>query len=455
MKYAVIARRVADVLPWPSVALAAVLALAPPAAVAQPAPVSPPRAAAAAGPRLLRVFFDCPQFAADQYVAACQGDFFTQTLTFVSWTRDRIDADVHVLGRGIATGGGGIEFTLAFLGRGRLAGRADTLVVTTIPNESEGEVRGKFSEALKVGLFPFLRGTAGASQLKLVAEGGAVPPKADPKALADPWNFWIFSVGAWGNGNGEARVKGTQLNVNASASRITETLRLGVSTDAGYNDQRFAFPGQPTSVNILRNYAFDGRVVRALDGHWSLGALTRLSQSDFVNARLVARVAPVLEYNVFPWSQATTQQLTLAAAAGWARFRWIDTTIFDRARETRPFSQLVGAFSNRESWGSNSVRLLYQNLLDDPAKHRLSMNAEVDLRVAKGLSINLWGEYASIRDQINLAKGGATRDQVLVRQRALATNYQYFFGVGVNYTFGSIYNTIVNQRLERFFIASL
>jgi hypothetical protein len=431
--------------------VASVSAQEPAAPVTGPAPTTVPTPASAGAP-MLRVFFDCPFSAGDQFVPACQGDFFTQTLTFVSWTRDRIDADVHVLGRGIATGGGGIEFTLSFIGRGRFAGRTDTLVVTTIPNESEGDVRTKLAEALKIGLYPFLRGTAGAKQLKLVVAEGGAPPKVDPKTLKDPWNFWIFNLGAWGNGNGEARVKSTFVNINANATRVTESLRISLSTDGGYNDQRFNFPGQPPSVNILRNYNLQGRVVKTATPKWSWGGLLRVSQSDFANKRLGVRIAPVVEYNVFPWSQATTQQLTIAAAAGWSRFQWIDTTIFDKTVDSRPFSQVVGAFSNRESWGSNSIRVLYQNFLDDPAKHRLSVNGEVDLRIAKGLSINLWGEYGRIRDQINLARRDATRDQVLVRQRALATAYQYWFGVGVNYTFGSIYNTVVNQRLERFFL---
>ena len=427
----------------------AVLFAAPRSSAAQPAPAP---AAGETGPRLLRVFFDCPIVAADQYVPACQGDFYTQTLTFVTWTRDRIDADVHVLGRGIATGGGGIEFTLAFLGRGKYQGRTDTLIVTTIPNESEGDVRKKLSDALTSGLYPFLRGTAGASRLKLVAEGGGEAPVADPKALKDPWNFWIFNIGAFGNGFGESRIKTQFLNVNANASRVTESLRLSLSADGGYNDQRFTLPDGSVSVNILRNTNLSARAVRTLSPHWSWGGLARMSRSDFANQDLGLRVAPVVEYNVFPWAQATTQQLTLAGAAGVATFQWIRPTIFDRSREVRPFSQLVGAFSNRESWGSNSVRVLYQNLLDDPAKHRLTANGEINLRIAKGLSIDFWGEYSRIRDQINLPSEGATRDQVLVRQRALATNYQYFFGVGVNYAFGSIYNTVVNQRLERVFL---
>lgn len=51
-----------------------------------------------------------------------------------------------------------------------------------------------------------------------------------------------------------------------------------------------------------------------------------------------------------------------------------------------------------------------------------------------------------LRDQMYLAKGGATDGEVLLRRRQLATSYQYFAGAGLSYTFGSIYNSVVNRR---------
>ena len=43
---------------------------------------------------------------------------------------------------------------------------------------------------------------------------------------------------------------------------------------------------------------------------------------------------------------------------------------------------------------------------------------------------------------------GQALAEVLTRQRALATAYRLGGSVGLSFTFGSIYNTIVNPRLD-------
>jgi len=35
-----------------------------------------------------------------------------------------------------------------------------------------------------------------------------------------------------------------------------------------------------------------------------------------------------------------------------------------------------------------------------------------------------------------------------VRQRQLRTSYRYYLAVGISYTFGSIYNNVVNPRFS-------
>jgi hypothetical protein len=37
---------------------------------------------------------------------------------------------------------------------------------------------------------------------------------------------------------------------------------------------------------------------------------------------------------------------------------------------------------------------------------------------------------------------------VLLRLRQLATGYSYFFAFGINYRFGSIFNNVVNTRMN-------
>ena len=44
---------------------------------------------------------------------------------------------------------------------------------------------------------------------------------------------------------------------------------------------------------------------------------------------------------------------------------------------------------------------------------------------------------------------GATRDDILLARQQLATAYQYQMSVGLTFTFGSIFNGVVNPRFNR------
>ena len=70
----------------------------------------------------------------------------------------------------------------------------------------------------------------------------------------------------------------------------------------------------------------------------------------------------------------------------------------------------------------------------------------VNINIIRGFQFNVGGNYSIVRDQLALPAGGATPEEILVRQRQLATNYSYFMFVGLSYTFGSIYNNVVNPR---------
>ena len=102
-----------------------------------------------------------------------------------------------------------------------------------------------------------------------------------------------------------------------------------------------------------------------------------------------------------------------------------------------------------------STSLVASHFLDDIEKNRLSLFANANFRIVRGLSINFFGNVSRVRDQVFLARRDATDDEVLLRQRALETDFDYFTNVSLRYTFGSIFNNIVNPRFggggERFF----
>ena len=60
----------------------------------------------------------------------------------------------------------------------------------------------------------------------------------------------------------------------------------------------------------------------------------------------------------------------------------------------------------------------------------------------------MFGTASRVRNQVFLPSGGATDTDILLRRQALETSFTYFTDFSLSYTFGSIFNNIVNPRLR-------
>ena len=173
-----------------------------------------------------------------------------------------------------------------------------------------------------------------------------------------------------------------------------------------------------------------------------------LSSSTFLNQRLFVRAAPAVEYNIFPYSESTRRQLTFQYAVGLNSYSYEDTTIFNKLSEVHADQTLTASLALKQPWGSVSTSLEVAALLDDFSKRRAVLFNFLDLRLFKGFSINTFASVSLVRDQLYLAKGESSDEDILVRRRQLASSFTYFGGIGLSYTFGSIFNNVVNPRFE-------
>ena len=78
----------------------------------------------------------------------------------------------------------------------------------------------------------------------------------------------------------------------------------------------------------------------------------------------------------------------------------------------------------------------------------LNLNINTNIRLFKGLSLRLFGGYGITHNQISIPAQGATLEELLLQQKQIRSGYNYYGSVGLNYNFGSIYNTIVNSRFD-------
>lgn len=401
----------------------------------------------------LRVFLDCPNFQ-----SGCALDYYVVELPFAHWTRDRLFADVQLLVTTLTTGSGGTEWTVAFIGRERFAGLVDTITTTTLPNASEDDVRKTLSGVFVRGLYRYAQRTPLASQFTLRYTRPDSAGRTTAAPVRDPWDFWTIETGVNAFLNGEQQQRFANIGASIEARRITNAWKTVLGFETEYNESTYTLRdslGASTEfANIIRNAGARLRVVRSVTPRWSLGVVGSARRSDFLNTHLAARGGPVVEANLFPWAEATRRQLTASYALSWNDFRYRERTVFGVTAEQRPSQVLTVATNVRQKWGSLDLSARGSQYLHDLQKYELSVGGSMRLQLVRGLSLTIDGRWSRVRDQLYLPGAQLSNEEILVRQRALATGYQYFTYVGVSYTFGSIYNTIVNPRLDSFRLLS-
>ncbi|HEY0972725.1 MAG TPA: hypothetical protein VGE02_17275 [Gemmatimonadales bacterium] len=386
--------------------------------------------------RGLRVFLDCDD--------GCDADYMQTETPWVAFVRDRADADVHVLVTRLGTGAGGMRYTAALVGLGRFAARRETVEFVSGPGEAEDLVRQGLTRAIQLGLVPFTLRTPAGSRLRLSIED-AQRDGASASAADDPWNAWVFEVGADASVEREERQNEVDIDAELGARRITERWKYGVSASGSFTRERFHLDDRVVT-STRESYSGGAVAVRSLGAHWGTGAQLSLGSSTFENTELALRVAPAVEYSVWPYTEATRRQLTLQYSLGVSSFDYREPTIFDRLSETRPTQAFVVGYDVRQPWGEADAELEAASFVDDLEQFRLVLDGGVDVRLVRGLSLELGGRASLIRDQLSIVKRDATPEEILLQRRALATDYRYDVRIGFNYTFGSIFNPVVNPR---------
>jgi hypothetical protein len=100
----------------------------------------------------------------------------------------------------------------------------------------------------------------------------------------------------------------------------------------------------------------------------------------------------------------------------------------------------------RQRWGSTGFALNLNQYLHDMQKYNASLFGNANLRLFKGFSVDFYGEYSRVHDQLALPKRELSDEEVLLRRRQLETAYRYWGGFGIRYSFGSMFNNVVNPR---------
>jgi hypothetical protein len=379
----------------------------------------------------VKVFLDCDN---------CDLEYIKTEITFVNYVRDRLEAQVHILVTTQATGGGGREYTLTFMGQNDFKDVSDVQKYFSSKTDTEDDVRRGLVKALKLGLMSFVARTPIARR---IAVEYSLPDQAGPGR--DRWNSWVFSLAGSGYFSGEESYMNRMVDFSFSANRVTpgSKLRLGLSLDSSktrYDVEDEVITGTRSS------WDGSGLYVRSLGEHWSAGIFFEAESSLYGNIDLGLTAAPAVEYNFYPYSQSTRRQLRLLYKLALNPVKYREATVFDKTRETLIKESLAATLDLREKWGTVSVSATGSHYFHDFSKNRLDLFGVVNLRLYKGLSVFVLGGYSWIHDQLSLIGREPTFEEQLLRLRQLPMNSDYFVSFGFQFTFGSIFTNVINPR---------
>jgi hypothetical protein len=367
-------------------------------------------------------------------------DYIRKEIPYVNYVRDIKDAGVYIISTSQMTGSGGTEFSFFLVGQNENSGMRDTLTFVTSPDETQDEIRIKEVRTLKMGLMRYVAKTPLSKYMKI-----SFSEPLSETVSSDKWNSWVYKASIYGYLNGQQTYKSSYLNGSISAGRITDKWKINMAARYNYSIDKFDIGGDIIKSDN-NSKSFSTLIVKSISDHWSYGGSLNIGSSNYSNLDMSLNMMPGIEYDLFPYSESTRRQLRLLYSAGFTYSNYTDTTIYNKTKESRFQHSFSAAYAVVQKWGSIDLSMQYSNYLNDWSKNNLSVYGYINLRIAKGLSVNFGGSASMIHDQLGLVKGGATTEEVLLRRKELATQFQYFTSFGLSFTFGSIYNNVVNPR---------
>ncbi|MGA9238431.1 hypothetical protein [Robiginitalea sp.] len=414
-------------------------------------------------PNKLGVFID----GCEQWDGGCDLDFIRTEITAVDFYRDNKKADVFLLINRNRSGGGGRQYQLIFIGQQNIhAGRSDTLYVNNKQLDTDFEVRKKLTRYIKLGLAPYVAKTKAGEEIEINMKTDTAILEDSIQETIDPWNYWVFNVGSDANIEIEELSSDINIGGDININRITDKWKISLS---GRIDERLrktiqkvprvddngdpVLDGEGNQIidEVTNNFdvsefGFNHQLVKSISPQWSYGYDIAGRQNTRLNYQFQTSFRPAVEYNFFPEAVQNTRFLRMNYGIELRNNQYVEETISGVLKETRVLHSLRTSLGLNKRWGTLEVGYRLRNYLDDFSSWSTGLNIRADVRVTGNLSFYVRAEVNYVKDQIYLASGNFTEQDILSGRVTLPSAYIIDTRFGFNYRFGSNLNNFINRR---------
>ncbi len=382
----------------------------------------------------INFFLDCNQ---------CDQEFMRQELNFVSFVQNQLQADVHVLVTTSRTGSGGSVYYLNFIGNNGFEGMDYSYEVTMNESDTDDAERNKFLNVFQIGVLQYYFQTDLRDQLDVNIE--SLVGSTERQMLYDPWDKWILSLDVSGAFRNEETRDDFSIDNEIEIKKTTDEWKTQLEASYGISRENYYRNDEKISNN-QDSKDFRTSFTKSLTDRWSARVLGEYSSTPYRNFDNSYEAAAGIEYNIYPWNESHRRIFAFRYNLIYGYYDYLEETIYDQFQESLLKQSLEVNLKFVRPWGDLSAGLEGSHYFHDFDKYRLEFQSRLSYRVSKNVSFYVRFNADLIHDQLYLVKGDTSMEDLLLRRRQLATAYQTSGQFGVRFTFGSIYDNIVNER---------
>jgi len=391
------------------------------------------------------VFLDCGR-------RTCDFNYIRREIPYVNYVRERTEAHIHLLVTTERTGSGGRAFKLNFIGLREFSALSDTLYYTSSGTDTDAERRTGLVRKIAEGLVRYISRTSLSNRMVISVTRVPDEPLTTTNPPDDPWNSWNFGVSLSGDYKAEESNDNVNVRGRLSANRTTEEWKLIFSLGVSYRERNFDI-GDEIVTSVTESESFWAYVVKSIAPKWSIGISSYTDTSTRQNRKLSSSLAPAIEYSLFPYAESDQRQITFVYELRFQTVEYEELTVFDKTHEKLLSQSLKVNLDYRQPWGSAHAKVEGSNFLTDFESARtdfysVEVEGSISVRLVRGLNVNFGFGYDLVKDQLFLVKEELTEEEILLGTKKLPTSYEYEFRMGFSYNFGSIYNNVVNSRMN-------
>jgi hypothetical protein len=387
-------------------------------------------------PQLPNFFLDCDQ---------CDFNFIREELPFVSFVREPQSADVHILVTTSHTASGGHKYFFNFIGLKNFEKVNYEYELVSSQSDTDDDRRKSLLKILKVGILGYYSKTSYIDNLNIeIEESGN--RKAESMVI-DRWNKWFFRMSSGAEFQKEQSQNEYSIQTDLSASKVTEKWKTQFGGSYEMNRENFKDEGD-IITNKQDSKSLSGQVVKSITEKWSASVIAGYESRTFLNIKHNVKAGAGIQYNIFPWKECNRRVFSIAYLLGLDNYEYNEMTIYEKMHETLPAELMIVELEFIQPWGEINLVMQGQHYFRDFSKNRLTVESDFAIRLTKNLSVFSSIEAQLIHDQLYLPKGDASLEDILLRRRKLATTYELNGHLGFRFTFGSIFNNVVNERFK-------